>query len=226
MSASQSIANLIFEVLEAEGLNGLSQEEIQHRLEAPKDSSMGDVAFPCFTLSKQMKRAPQQIAAHLSEKLGEKVGGVAEIESQEPVGPYINFFLSSESLAQVVPAILEEGALEPWKANGERVMIEYSQPNTHKAFHVGHMRNVALGDALVRLYEYGGYDVTAANYIGDEGTHIAKCLWAYEKSQPLEVTETHRGEFLGGLYRKADEWLDFKRLTSFHYPGVIDAQVK
>ena len=50
-------------------------------------------------------------------------------------------------------------------------MVEYSQPNTHKAFHVGHMRNVALGDCLVRLYEHCGYDVVAANYFGDEGAH-------------------------------------------------------
>ncbi|NIP74309.1 MAG: arginine--tRNA ligase, partial [Gammaproteobacteria bacterium] len=53
------------------------------------------------------------------------------------------------------------------------------QPNTHKAFHVGHMRNVALGDALVRILEYNGHEVVAANYIGDVGTHIARCLWFY-----------------------------------------------
>jgi len=59
----------------------------------------------------------------------------------------------------------------------DKVMIEYSQPNTHKAFHVGHMRNAALGDSLVRLYEQAGHEVVAVNYFGDEGAHVAKCLW-------------------------------------------------
>ena len=59
----------------------------------------------------------------------------------------------------------------------QKIMIEYSQPNTHKIFHVGHMRNVALGDSLIRIYEQLGFPVVAANYFGDEGTHVATCLW-------------------------------------------------
>eukprot|EP00466_Bigelowiella_natans_P018627 jgi/Bigna1/50244/estExt_Genewise1.C_710042 len=65
-------------------------------------------------------------------------------------------------------------------------MIEYSQPNTHKAFHVGHMRNAALGDCLVRLYDFVGHEVIAANYFGDEGAHIAKCLWKVRKEKKKE----------------------------------------
>ena len=59
------------------------------------------------------------------------------------------------------------------KLEGERmkVMVEYSQPNTHKAFHVGHMRNCAIGDCVVRLFEHVGHQVVAANYFGDEGAH-------------------------------------------------------
>jgi arginyl-tRNA synthetase len=62
---------------------------------------------------------------------------------------------------------------------GTRVMVEYSQPNTHKAFHVGHLRNLCLGDAIVRLLRADGDTVIAANYLGDVGAHIAKCLWWY-----------------------------------------------
>jgi arginyl-tRNA synthetase len=125
----------------------------------------------------------------------------------------------------VVEAINDEAWATKRAKKDEKVMIEYSQPNTHKAFHVGHMRNVALGDALVRLYRFAGHEVTAANYIGDEGTHIAKCLWAYGRHTRLEVPEKHRGEFLGGLYREADQLLDFKNLTAFPFPGAIVAQV-
>jgi arginyl-tRNA synthetase len=96
-------------------------------------------------------------------------------------------------------------------------MVEYSQPNTHKAFHVGHMRNVALGDALVRILEYNGHAVTAANYIGDVGTHIARCLWYYlhhrselgEQAEPPPGDDpAGRGEWLGLLYTAATQRIE------------------
>lgn len=225
MSTFPGLAEMLLEALGDLGVEGENVEGVAARLEAPKDSEHGDVCFPCFTLSKALKKAPNQIAPLLEEVVNGKILSVPSIEKAEVVGPYLNFFMSSESLAEVVTDILNGDLLAKSAENGERVMIEYSQPNTHKAFHVGHMRNVALGDALVRLYSYGGYSVTAANYIGDEGAHIAKCLWAYRKSQPLDVPEENRGEFLGGLYRKADEWLDFKLLTEYPYPGVLSAKV-
>jgi len=85
----------------------------------------------------------------------------------------------------------------PW------TMVEYSQPNTHKAFHVGHMRNVALGDALVRILEFNGRAVAAANYIGDVGTHIATCLWYYQRHRTEEPPAEGRGEWLGRQYTAA-----------------------
>ncbi|GIR60606.1 MAG: hypothetical protein CM15mP66_00540 [Pseudomonadota bacterium] len=87
-------------------------------------------------------------------------------------------------------------------------MIEFSQPNTHKGFHVGHLRNAALGDSLCRIFRYNGYEVVAANYFGDVGTHIAKCLWYFlnhcDESPPDEL----RGEWLGELYTKSVQLLE------------------
>jgi arginyl-tRNA synthetase len=109
-------------------------------------------------------------------------------------------------------------------------MVEFSQPNTHKAFHVGHMRNLALGDAIVRLLRAAGYEVIAANYLGDVGAHIAKCLWWYldklddEERRPPEVA---RGEWLGDLYSKAsnqlDEWADAARAGDTDAQRQLDA---
>jgi arginyl-tRNA synthetase len=225
MSSYPGLSQLIHNSLVALGVEGQSLDEVSSKLEAPKDAGHGDICFPCFTLSKALKKAPNQIAPMLGEKVSENLSEFNDVEKVEVVGPYLNFFLSSESLAKVVDEVLNGELLSPLSSKGEKVMIEYSQPNTHKAFHVGHMRNVALGDSLVRLYTHGGYEVTAANYIGDEGTHIAKCLWAYRKLQPLEAPTENRGEFLGGLYRKADEWLDFKLLTKYPFPGVQSAKV-
>lgn len=112
-------------------------------------------------------------------------------------------------------------------------MIEYSQPNTHKAFHVGHMRNVALGDSLVRLWEHMGHKVVAANYFGDEGAHVAKCLWLLKQRMDerecdldgLNVPDDRKGEYLGLLYAEANDMLDLSQLTKYPYDGVVAARV-
>lgn len=85
-------------------------------------------------------------------------------------------------------------------------MIEFSQPNTHKEFHVGHGRNVCLGDSICRIFSYNGFNVIAANYFGDEGTHIAKCLWEVEKYKGSEKIESvsKKAEWLGLRYVEAN----------------------
>jgi len=80
-------------------------------------------------------------------------------------------------------------------------MIEYSQPNTHKEFHVGHLRNASLGMSLINLYRKTGYKVVSANYIGDVGAHVAKCLWAMTKFHADEKPPKGKeGAWLGQLY--------------------------
>lgn len=93
-----------------------------------------------------------------------------------------------------------------------RVMVEYAQMNTHKELHIGHLRNVALGAALVRIMRFAGFDVIAASYPGDSGTHVAKCLWCYltfhngeEPSDPAK-----RGRFLGDIYVEGNSRLNYR----------------
>ncbi len=224
MDPLQNITSILLECL-PEDAGGLSEELISKKIESPKDSKMGDLAFPCFLLAKAMKKAPPMIANELLPLVEDKVKQSDCLEKVVAAGPYLNFFVSKSHLAQIIPDILEGDYLNPEASKNEKVMIEYSQPNTHKAFHVGHMRNVALGDSLARLYKYSGYDVTAVNYIGDEGTHIAKCLWAYQNLFDGEVPSDNRGEFLGELYAKADEYLDLSAMTEYPFPGFICAEV-
>ena len=186
------------------------------KIERPPDAALGDYAFPCFLLAKALRKAPPQIAAELAAGLRDGLAGQAEQElftDVQAAGPYVNFRVSTAALAaRVLPAVLDGSYFQANRAGGGRkVMVEYSQPNTHKAFHVGHMRNVALGDALVRILEYNGHAVVAANYIGDSGTHIAKCLWydaEHRTSEPPPqgsgpFANQARGEWLGRLYTDA-----------------------
>jgi arginyl-tRNA synthetase len=185
-------------------------------IEQPPDPALGDYAFPCFQLAKALRKGPPLIAKDLAARIQALIGTQPLLAGVEAAGPYVNFRASMAAMAQAtVPAILDGSYFEANRAGPEgagrarhKVMIEYSQPNTHKAFHVGHMRNVALGDALVRIHEYNGHPTIAVNYIGDVGTHIAKCLWYYLKHRTDEPPATERGEWLGTLYTAATALLE------------------
>ncbi len=205
-------------------LPGIS--DILRILEVPRDRSLGDYAFGCFQLAKIFRQAPVKIAQDLAALMEQNRQDHRVIAQARAVGPYVNFRLDRVRMAaQVIPAILDGTFLARRPAVGERVMIEYSQPNTHKAFHVGHTRNAALGDALVRIFRWNGFDVVSANYIGDVGTHIAKCLWYFQEYFDGQIPRENRGEFLGQMYQNATELLDFSLLTQTPVTHVVSARV-
>ena len=165
----------------------------------PPDPKMGDIAIPTFSFAHIIKKAPDVIAQEWAEKLSRV--STPLIKSASAAGPYVNITLAAEGVANIVISEWKGAALLSKEGKGKHVMIEYSQPNTHKEFHVGHLRNVTLGAALVNLYRKSGYQVKAVNYIGDVGAHVAKCLWAltkfHAKEKPPKGAE---GAWLGKLY--------------------------
>ena len=170
----------------------LDEKIIQELIEIPPQVEMGDYAFPCFRLAKELKKSPVQIAQELAKNIQEEY--IKEIRVQ---GPYINFFIKEASYAQT---ILENTPTH--KEKNEKVMVEFSQPNTHKQFHIGHLRNATLGEALCRTLEYTGYEVIRATYPGDHGAHVAKSLW-YLKNYVDKIPEENKGVFLGKIYVEA-----------------------
>jgi arginyl-tRNA synthetase len=210
------------------GLNHLPTTQVLvQRLEAPKDPRHGDWAFPCFQLKPFWAGNPAQQATLLAERIQQDQGTAGVFSEVKALGPFLNFRVDPKRLSQDVLALCRSGALTARRAaTGIKVMVEYSQPNTHKAFHVGHMRNVALGDALARLLKWQGHEVVAANYIGDVGTHIAKCLWFFSKHFSGDIPQKRRGEFLGTLYTQATHLLDFKNLSQVPMAKVVCVQVR
>ncbi|MBF0279246.1 MAG: arginine--tRNA ligase [SAR324 cluster bacterium] len=185
-------------------------ENLEKLIENPPKPEMGDYAFPCFTLAKSFRKAPNKIAEELSQILAASLTGEKEVIAVQALGPYINFSISTSLMASLtLPQMINGSYFEENKSgDSERVMIEFSQPNTHKGFHVGHMRNVALGDSLCRIFRYNGDEVIASNYIGDVGAHIAKCLWFYMNHNQESAPDHLRGEWLGELYMKAIQKLE------------------
>jgi arginyl-tRNA synthetase len=227
MKNKEAIAELLAATINSiEGVEPRSAEQILELIELPKDRALGDWAFPCFQLAKSLRKAPPQIAADLASRAEGVINTYAGLSSVRAVGPYLNFFVNKSALAAgLIPQILDGRFLAPRPKLVVRMMVEYSQPNTHKAFHVGHIRCAALGDTLIRIFEWTGTEVVASNYLGDEGTHVAKCLWYYTEIYKGETPATNRGEFLGTLYTAANDLVDLSTLTRAPFPGVVAARV-
>ncbi len=162
----------------------LPTTEIAQLLEVPPDVRLGDYAFPCFTLAKVYKKSPRDIAKDITAELTV----IPEIEKIESAGPYVNFFVNRIALAEkTLKTIEKEGdRYGSSKAKKIKIMIEFSQPNTHKAFHVGHIRGTSLGESIARIRSFSGDKVIRANYSGDTGMHIAKWIWCYQKFHHYE----------------------------------------
>ena len=144
----------------------------------------------------------QEIASLAADHLGIPQG----FEKTEAVKGYLNlYFNTAEYARRVADQVLTDGDdYGRGPEQGERVMVEFSQPNTHKAFHVGHLRNVILGDAVCRQLDFAGFDVVRANYIGDIGLHVIKWLWNYQKFHAGEQPGEDKTRWMGDLYAEAD----------------------
>lgn len=161
-------------------------------------------------VQERVRERAQAIAEELARRLSRHTG-FARVEA---INGYLNIVYDSNRFANdVLRTVLAEGSeFGRGEARGERVMVEYSQPNTHKAFHVGHLRNVCLGNALSRILRFAGFDVLEANYIGDIGLHVIKCLWCYLRfHQGEEPPRERRGRWLGEIYAEADRRLSYRQ---------------
>ena len=181
-------------------------------LEQPPEKTLGDYALPCFKFAKAIKKNPNEVATELKRLLEEEKN--PWVESIVLKGAFLNIFTNQKEVSKaLLPSLVSGLGFNILKSNPDhnktKVMIEFSQPNTHKEFHVGHGRNVCLGDSICRIFLYNGYKVIGANYIGDEGTHIAKCLWGVENYKGTDKVEdqVNKAEWLGQRYVEANNKL-------------------
>ncbi|MFM6928004.1 MAG: arginine--tRNA ligase [Bdellovibrio sp.] len=184
----------------------LSEDEIYKALVEPPQSNLGDLAYGCFILAKTLKKGPPQISAEIAQNI-ELDNNLVKAQA---AGPYLNLTFSTESFGKDViePILSGDYFARQLVEKAPKTMIEYSQPNTHKELHVGHMRNLCLGDAIVRMQRYAGREIVSATFPGDMGTHVAKCLWYMKKHNQEPVPEIGKGEWLGRMYSKANLLLE------------------
>lgn len=208
----RELAEILSPVIEKTFNCTFTAEKVYELFGATPSKEAGDIAFPLFLVAKEGKTNPAQAAKTLDEALTTLPGFVI---NKKPTGPYLNFYFDFNRIAKkLIPEILSgETFKQSLTENTPKTMIEYSQPNTHKEMHVGHMRNLCLGDALIRLHRYSGFDIVSSTFPGDVGTHVAKCLWYLKFHYKGEIPTQKRGAWLGSMYSTAHNKLEEERGT-------------
>ena len=194
------IKKQIAEALSAAAGGAIDAVAVQDALEYPPNADMGDLAFPCFRLSKVMRKAPPAIAAELSAAFS-----CPAVERVEVAGGYLNLFLNKAYLAEYVigKAVFADkpyGSSEDGK--GKTVVLDYSSPNVAKPFHIGHLGTTVIGHSLKKLHEFAGYHCIGINHLGDWGTQFGKLITAYRLWGDKEKIERDEIDELVALYVK------------------------
>ncbi len=177
-------------------------------IETPPDEKLGDCAFPCFSLAKELKQSPVDIAKKIA-------GGIQKLPrailSVSATGPYVNFFLDPRIIAsQLLQTKARDSHSRRNNKKKQTIVIEYVSPNTNKPLHLGHARNAVLGESVSRLNEFLGKKVVRTCLVNDRGIHICKSMVAYEegariedrgsKKLPMPKSTEKKGDHLVGDY--------------------------
>ena len=170
----------------AKTIENVEAKEIYTYIEVPKDTKNGDYSFPCFRLAKILRKAPQEIANQIKEKLEQNGTTNSElIERVDIAGGYLNFYICSKIFTkEVLEQINNEKfgvEAEDEKNKEKNIVIDYSAPNIAKPFHIGHLRSTVIGAALYNIYKYLGYNVIGINHLGDYGTQFGKLIEGYKR---------------------------------------------
>lgn len=211
MSISVFKTEIAKSVLEAIGRNmqtELSVADVCDMLEYPPDPGMGDLALPCFKLSRSLKKAPPVIAKEIADNMTE----LPLLERTDVAGGYLNFyFAESFFTGEQIKEVLNEGEKygRGHEGDGKTVVLDYSSPNVAKPFHIGHLGTTVIGHSLKKLHEFVGYSCVGVNHLGDWGTQFGKLIVAFRSWGSKDDVEKRGIDELVELYvrfhREAEE---------------------
>ena len=146
---------------------GVQESDWNNLLAGSTDSTFADVALPCHSLSKVLRKAPNTIAEEILENLGSTTEGICQVSS---INGFLNFSADPNWLCEILQESLIDDRLRVLTEEPRVIVIDYSSPNVAKHMHVGHLRSTVIGDALNRMLSHKGHRVVPENHIGDWGT--------------------------------------------------------
>ncbi|MDR2337274.1 MAG: arginine--tRNA ligase [Deltaproteobacteria bacterium] len=174
----------------------ISEEEILYKIEIPSNKKFGDFAFPCFIISKKISVNPNSAALQLEELLINN----EEFEKIEVVGGYINFTINKVNFAKKKLADILNPNFKKVINSQKKILIEFPSPNTNKPLHLGHLRNITIGESIARILESVGNEVVRVNLYNDRGIHICKSMLAYQKFGEDKEPDKKSDHFVGDYY--------------------------
>lgn len=186
-------------------VDDINQLDVENLIEIPPKEIDFDYSFPCYILSKLQKKAPQQIAENLVEII-KKPEFLSLIRAD---GPYVNFKINRDILAKDVlkDIYIKKDSYGKIKSNEKeqslKMVIEYPSPNTNKPLHLGHVRNICIGQTVSRLQRYIGNEVFEVNLFNDRGIHICKSMVGYQEKWKNKTPKTENmkpDHFVGQSY--------------------------
>ncbi len=203
---SATLSSVIRESIEkavTEALAALGATDVSFVVERPGSFEHGDYATnAALALGKLLKKNPKEVAETLKKELENKIEGIKKVEVAG--AGFVNFTLAGNTIKDIV----HEAHEKKWGSNdlykNKTVMVEYTDPNPFKEFHIGHLMSNAIGESIARVLECSGAKVIRANYQGDVGPHVAKAIWGKMQKPEMswgevyvygtEQYETHKEE--------------------------------
>jgi arginyl-tRNA synthetase len=181
-------------------LTELSVTDVAFVVEHPADLTHGDYATNvAMVCAKKLGKNPREIAEQFRAALA---GSIQHVESISIAGPgFINFTLARDFFKEKIASVIAHpdswGKNESWK--GKKVLVEYTDPNPFKEFHIGHLFTNTVGESIARLFMMNGADTKRVNYQGDVGLHVAHALWGM-KELDIAAKGTFTARDLGRAY--------------------------
>jgi len=185
----------------------LNEKDISSILEIPPNPNFGDYSFPCFLLSKELKKNPVEIATDLA-RLFEEDNYIEKVECK---GAYVNFFINKSKFNEIILKEILKKKEDYGKINikKEKIVVEYPSPNTNKPLHLGHVRNMLIGQSISNILTFTGNKVFQVNLNNDRGVHICKSMLAYKLYGNNKKPDKKSDHFVGDFYvlynKKANE---------------------
>lgn len=183
-------------------IDALSVEQIADMIEFPPDKKMGDLALPCFKLSRVLRKSPAAISDELKASI-ESAEGFSEVfKKVESVSGYLNLTIAEEAfcedLLRIVDAPDQYGSSKV--GQGKNIVLDYCSPNIAKPFHIGHLRSTVIGQSIKNIFNFSGYTCYGINHLGDWGTQFGKLIIAYKKWGSKEDVEARGITALTEIY--------------------------
>ena len=185
---------------------GLNENQWLNSLGSSTDKTHGDITLPCHTLSKILRKSPNDIAIAIANNLDSELSEIAEINI---VNGFLNFKAKNSWISKKISSMNSDPRLGVELENRKTIVIDYSSPNIAKRMHVGHLRSTVIGDALSRIFSFKGHNVVGENHIGDWGTPFGMLIEHFIECDNNNVGEIDLSTFYKEARYKFDNVDDF-----------------